>query len=269
VSAATALTLWGAAHAAHAAGAAADDVLTGISGHGITASVRRAGQFPNGSLAADVPGPGEPAAGPSALLPILRSDSPVLVLPRDGDVRGLPATGAGSPLTIAAVAAGAAVLLPGADVTVVPVDGQWRLYPGIGTPEVPDPVGAREELDAAVLRATAAFARADLGRDTARARHCVTAGVQRLTVPLPPGIPARAAALLDRCVYLEAVLAAVARYDTAAVSVFEFGQVADAVTPLAEAARHARLAAVWMAVQSLVGSRTAGGPRLRTPGRRS
>lgn len=266
MSAATALTLWG---AAHAAGAAADDVLAGISGHGITPGVRRAGQFPNGSPAADVPGPGEPAAGPSALLPILRSDSPVLVLPRDGDVRGLPATGAGSPLTIAAVAAGAAVLLPGAGVTVVPVDGQWRLYPGTGTPEAPDPVATREELDAAVLRAAAIFAEAELGRDTAQARRSVAAAVQQLTVPLPPGIPARAAALLDRCVYLEAVLAAVERYDTAAASMFEFDQVADALTPLDDAARHARLAAVGMAVRSLVGSRTAGGPRLRTPGRRS
>lgn len=264
VSAATALALWG---AAHAGGAAADDVLAALSGCRITAGVRLGGTVPEDSPAATLPGPGEPAAGPAALLPMLRLDTPVLVLPRAGDVRGLPAAGAGSALTTAAVAVGAAVLLPGADVTVVPIDGQWRLYHGVGVSDEPDPVAAREELDAAVLRATAAFAQNDLGRDTAAARNSVAATVSQLTVPPPPGTPPRAAALLHRCIQLEAVLAAVAAHDTAAASVFELGRVADALMPLTNAARHARRAAVAMAVRELVGSRTAGGPLMRTPGR--
>jgi len=266
VPAATALTLWG---AAHAGGAAADDVLAAVAGFGISAGVRRDGPAPEDSPAAALPGPGEAPVGAAMLLPLLRSDAPVLVLPRDGDVRGLPATGgAGSALVVASLRAGAAVVLPHAAVTVVPMDGQWRVFAGSGTPDLVDPVVAREGLDHAVVRATEVFAGAELGTDTAAARAEVAAEIVARTVVPPPGTPARATALLDRCAQLEAILSVTARHRTAAVTVFQLDQVDEALLPLIDASRQARRAATAMTVHALLNRRLAGDSRLRTPDHR-
>ncbi len=265
--AATALALWG---AAHSGGASADDVLGAISGYGVTAGVRRDGPVPDGSPAAALPGPGEAPVGPAALLPVLRSSVPVLLLPRAGDVRGLPVPGESSspvaPVVSAALRAGAAVVLPEAELTIVPVDTQWRVFAGAGTPAVADLAVAREELDGAVDRVTRVFVGADLGRDAADARQAVSAQVDARTVVPPPGTPARVVALLDRCVQLEAILAISDPQRTAAVNLYQLNLAAGAHRTLLEVACHARRAAVAMAVHALLDSRMAGESRLRAPG---
>lgn len=265
--AATALALWG---AAHAAGAPADDVLGAIGGFGVTAGARRAGPVAAGSPAAEIPGPGDPPVGAAALLPVLRSSVPVLVLPREGDVRGLPVPSQTSwqvsAAVTAAIRAGAAVVLPEADVTIVPVDRQWRVFAGAGAPDVPDLAVARDELDGAVERAARVFAGADLGRDAADARRAVSLQSEALTVVPPPGTPPRAIALLDRCVQLEAILTVSQGQRTAAVNLYQLHLADGALRTLADVARQARRAAVAMAVRALTNSRMAGDSRLRAPG---
>lgn len=265
--AATALALWA---AAHTGGASADDVLGAISGYGVTAGVRRDGPVPDDSPAVAIPGPGEAPVGPAALLPVLRSSVPVLLLPREGDVRGLPAPaefgGPVSPVVAAALRAGAAVVLPEAELTIVPVDRQWRVFAGAGTPDVADLAVAREELDRAVDRVTKLFVGAELGRDAADARRAVGAQVDALTVVAPPGTPARVVALLDRCVQLEAILTVGDCQRTAAVNVYQLNLADGALRALLAVAGQARLAAVAMGVQALLDNRTAGESRLRAPG---
>lgn len=246
VPAATALALWG---AAAAAGAPADDVITALQGHGVTAGVRRDGTVTSGPGAA-LPGPGEAPVGTAALLPLLRSEAPFLVLPREGDVRGLPPRPAA--LTAAALSTGAAVVLPVAGLTVVPVDGVWRVYDGAGILEHLDHVAVREQLDDAVVAATRIFTAADLGRQAADDRRRVADLVDELTVGAPPGTPTRATALLDRAAALEAILAVASGDRSAAVTAREWETVDRALVPLADAARRARQVAVQLTVRRLL-----------------
>lgn len=246
VPAATALALWG---AAAAAGAPADDVITALQWHGVTAGVRRDGTVTSGPGAA-LPGPGDAPMGTAALLPLLRPEAPFLVLPREGDVRGLPPRPAA--LTAAALSARAAVVLPAAGLTVVPVDGVWRVYDGAGTVDHLDHVAVREQLDDAVVAATRIFTAADLGRQAGADRRRVATLVDDLTVEVPPGTPARAAALLDRAVQLEAILAVASGDRSAAVTAREWETVDRALAPLADAARRARQVAVQLTVRHLL-----------------
>lgn len=254
VPAATALALWGAA----AGGAPADDVITALQWHGVTAGVRRDGTVTSGP-AAGLPGPGEAPVGTAALLPLLRPEAPFLVLPREGDVRGLPARP--TALTVAALTARAAVVLPGAGLTVVPVDGVWRVYEGAGTVEHLDQVAVREHLDDAVVEATRIFTSADLGRQAGADRGRVAALVHELTVEVPPGTPARATALLDRAVHLEAILTVASGDRSAAVTAREWETVDRALAPLSDAARRARQLAVQLTVRHLRPVSAAGSSR--------
>ena len=99
------------------------------------------------------PGPGWPSAGSAALLPLLREGGPAVVaaaLSR-ATCAGLPI---GGELTVAALDAGALVVLPNTGIALVPADGQWRAFrcptrhPALGLAE------AHEMLDSAVNRAT-------------------------------------------------------------------------------------------------------------------
>ncbi|MGI8417229.1 MAG: hypothetical protein ACR2P2_13710 [Nakamurella sp.] len=265
--AATALALWA---AAHTGGASADDVLGAISGYGVTAGVRRDGPVPDDSPAVSIPGPGEAPVGPAGLLPVLRTSVPVLLLPREGDVRGLPVPAENgdpvAPVVAAALRAGAAVVLPEARLTVGSGDRQGRVFAGAGTPEVPDLAVAREELDRAVDHVTTLFVGAELGRDAADARRAVSAQVDALTVVPPPGTPARVVALLDRCVQLEAILTVGDGQRTAAVNVYQLNLADGALRTLLGVAGQARRAAVATAVYALLDDRMAGESRLRAPG---
>jgi hypothetical protein len=263
VPAASALALWG---AAHAAGAPSDDVLAAIRGFGVGVGVRRDGVVPDGSPAAALPGPGEAATGPAALLPLLRSAAPSLVLPRPGDVRGLPVP-AGS-ATVAALRAGAAVVLVDAGLTIVPLDGQWRVFAAAGRPAPDELLLAREGLDEAVSRATEVFIRTDLGVQAETARDEVAEYMYDTAIQFPPGTRGRTVALLDRCVQLEALLAVISRHRTAAVNGHELDQVQAALGPLADAARAGRVAAINNAVRELLSAAVRPGGRLvRDPSR--
>ena len=106
VHAATALALWGAAHAGGTA--SPDEVLSALAGCGPTAGVRAAD--PTTAARTRLPGPGEASASAMALLQLFRTGGrPRLMLPVPGDVRGLPPRSAA---LVPALDAGAAVVLP-------------------------------------------------------------------------------------------------------------------------------------------------------------
>lgn len=264
--AATALTVWAAAYRAGVVPAdAALDVATGF---GLTAGVRRGTADPapaagtalgaetpwqaagspapalTSPLLAELPGPGEAAAGAAELLPLLRAGRPALLLPRPGDVRGVPA----GPVGTAALAAGAGVALPAVPATLLPGDGQWRVFTGVGNLPVPDPVTARELLADAVHQATAVLTSADLGRDAATARREVFALQQQRAVPLPPAAAQRGVELLHRCGLVEAIVLVAADHGTSAVNLHQLRTADAALAPLADAARQAKLAAVDLIV---------------------
>lgn len=262
ITAASALCLWG------VSGAPADEILTAWRQFGPRAGVRWMGSpqpdSADQALAA-LPGAGSASGSTTLLLPLLRGQQPELVLPRPGDVRGLPL--AGSELRAAALASGAAVCLPERDITIVPIDEQWRIWSGSATQPPLDGPAVREELDDAVTTAAMLFARHELGIEAADARQAVLEEQDRLTFPLPTGMPSRAAALLERAVRLEAILAVAGRDRSAAVTAVEGARVDAALAPLAQAARHARRTAVELAVREF--SRTNATPpsRAPTPGR--
>ena len=181
------------------------------------------------------------------LLPLLRDQRPELVLPRAGDLRGLPIDQPS--LREAALSSGAAVALPERDVTIIAIDEQWRIWPGAVSQPPLDAPAVRDELDAAVARAATLFTRYDLGVDALDARRSVLEHQDRLTFPLPPGTPSRAAALMERAVTLEAILAVAGRDRSAAVTAVEGARVDAALAPLAAVARDARKVAVQLAVR--------------------
>lgn len=204
---------------------------------------------------AALPGSGTASGSTAVLLPLLRDQRPELVLPRAGDLRGLPVD---QPvLREAALSAGAAVVLPDRGVTIVAVDEQWRVWPGAATQPPLDAPAVRDELDEAVGRAALMFARHELGIDALDARRSVLDHQERLTFALPPGTPSRAAALLERAVTLEAILAVAGRDRSAAVTAVEGARVDAALAPLAAVAADARKVAVQLAVRefSRVGER--------------
>lgn len=194
-----------------------------------------------------LPGSGAASGSTALLLPLLRDQHPELVLPAAGDLRGLPV--GRQALRDAALISGAAVVLPARDVTIVAVDEQWRIWPGSATQPPLDAPAVREELDAAVSRAALLFARHELGIEALDARRAVLEHQDRLTFALPPGTPSRAAALLERAVTLEAILAVAGRDRSAAVTAVEGARVDAALAPLAAAARDARKVAVQLAVR--------------------
>lgn len=250
--AATTLALWG---AAWQGGAAADDVLSAIDDAGHRAGVRAA----NNEIAdtTGLPGPGWPSAGSSALLPVLREGGAAeLLLPHPGDMRGLPL---GGELTVAALDAGALVVLPAADIALVPSDGQWRAYrcairhPALGLGE------AHEMLDTAVGRATRLLTALDVARGSDTAREQVRLAMLDEAIDFPPGTPPAASSLLATSISLHALLTVASSQDTAAATSHEMAAVDDVLRPLAIAIRESRRAAVAAAVRVLAVPRNGAG----------
>lgn len=242
--AATTVALWA---AAWQGGASADDVLGAIQDVGQRAGVRAA----NAAVAerSGLPGPGEASAGTTALLPVLRAGGePVLLVPRPGDLRGLPVCG---DAVVAGLDAGAAVQLPETGLALVPADGQWRIYesgtnhPAYGLSE------AHDMVDSAVRRATRSLTALDIARDTAQGREQVRRIMLREAVRHPPGMPRAASTLLASVISLHALLAVASAHETAAVSNQELAAVDDALQPLVHAVAEGRRAAVAVAVAAL------------------
>lgn len=250
--AATTLALWA---AAWQGGAAADDVLAAIDDAGHRAGVRAA----TNDIAATtgLPGPGWPSAGSSALLPVLREGGAAeLLLPYPGDMRGLPL---GGELTVAALDAGALVVLPNADIALVPTDGQWRAYRCTTRHRALGLAEAHEMLDAAVGRATRSLTALDVARGSDTAREQVRRVMLDEAINSPPGTPGAASALLATSISLHALLAVASSQDTAAVTSYEMAAVDDVLRPLAIAIRESRRAAVAAAVRVLAVPRTGAG----------
>jgi hypothetical protein len=247
--AATTLALWA---AAWQGGASADDVLSALDDSGHRAGVRAATD--DIADATGLPGPGWPSAGSAALLPLLRDGGPAqLLLPNPGDLRGLPI---GGPFTVAALDAGAVVVLPAGDIGLVPADGQWRAFrcptrhAALGLAE------AHEMLDSAVGRATRSLTALDVARGSDSAREQVRQVMLDEAVRCPPGMPPAASALLATSISLHALLAVASSQDTAAVTSYEMAAVDDVLRQLAVAIRESRRAAVGAAVGALSAGRT-------------
>lgn len=260
--AATTLALWA---AAWQGGASADDVLTAVDDAGHRAGVRAASS--DIADATGLPGPGWPSAGSAALLPLLREGGPAeLLLPYPGDLRGLPI---GGELTVAALDAGAVVVLPANDIALVPTDGQWRAFscptrhPALGLAE------AHQLLDNAVGRATRSLTALDVARGSDTAREQVRRTMLAEAVSCPPRTPSAASALLATSISLHSLLTVASSQDTAAVTSYEMAAVDDVLRPLAIAVRESRRAAVGAAVGVLAVPRAGSTPGNRRPESRS
>jgi len=251
--AATTVALWA---AAWQGGASADEVLAAIDDAGHRAGVRAAST--EIADATGLPGPGWPSAGSSALLPLLRRGGRAeLLLPRPGDMRGLPV---GGDIAVAALDAGAVVRLPALGIGLVPSDGQWRAFRCDVEHPAPSLAEAHDLLDAEVGMATRSITALDVARSSPHARERVRQMMLDEAVTCPPGIPAAASALLATSISLHALLSVANGQDTAAVTSHELAVVDDALRPLAAAVGEARRAAVAAAVAAL----SEGAARVRT-----
>lgn len=251
VRAATTLALW---TAAWQGGTSADDVLDAIDDpdHRAGARAATAGVADTTGL----PGPGSASVGTAALLPLLRSGgAPELLLPRPGDLRGLPPGGAAA---VAGLDSGAAVRLPDSGLLLVPGAGQWRVFDGppgrVGGAVPLDIPVAHDVLDEAMKRATRLLTALDVARGSDQAREQVRQIMLREAVHTPPGTPAAAGNLLATSISLHALLTVAARQETAAVTSGQVARVDDALRPLSDAVAQARLAAVATAVRALTRS---------------
>ena len=183
VRAATALALWGAAHAG--AGASPDEVLAALAASGPTAGVRAADATTADSTG--LPGPGEASANSLALLRLFRAGGvPRLMLPVPGDVRGLPPRSAA---LVPALDAGAAVVLPAGRLAVIPENGHWRVFGLSETPApLPEPAGlldVERDLDAAIRQATARLTTLDVARGGQNARSRIATLMRDAAIPMP------------------------------------------------------------------------------------
>jgi hypothetical protein len=212
------------------------------------------------ATALDLPGPDEVPVGPALLLASLRRASATtsrLVIPVPGDVRGL---GGNGPLSKCALRAGQAAVLPEVGVGLVPAlvaDGvmRWTVF---DLPSAPGgeyvPIGEAEHGLASAMREAAT---ALVTLDVARHRPNVRAEIAELSaehtkVDWPAGMPARSLRVLQRAAEVAAILA-VAASDApgGAVSATATRARDEALRPLSEAVRRARLAAVDEAVRVL------------------
>jgi hypothetical protein len=182
-----------------------------------------------------------------------------LLLPTPGDPLGLPGPG---PLLAAALDCGAAVVLAGADESVVLVpagrpDGavRWTAYPA-ASPDVADvadrPVSglpslaeADRDLAVALREATELLVQLDVARVEPAAANALEAlregGYDG--DGLAPGYPDRAFGVLVRARRLAAIVAVASAFEGAAVTASEAELRREALLPLARAARYAQMAA--------------------------
>lgn len=244
VRAATTLGVWA---AARQAGADADSVLEAIAGVG--GRIRAA--TPTVAERTGLPGAGENLAGPMELLTLLRAGGrPSLLLPRAGDVRGLPVNG---DVVSPGLSQGAVVVLPALDLGLVQVDGHWRAHDCDAPfhPALPYDQ-ARTELDEAVGAATAILTRAELDRDATGARSSIASLMIAERVDLPAGLPPRVGTLLATAISVDALLRVSSAHDPLAAGSGGLALLDTALRPLADAVREARRTAVDVAVTALL-----------------
>ena len=207
----------------------------------------------DGILAEDVAHDVSGLPGTSGAESLVLAFGPLRTLARSGAALALPVPGdplglAGPPdLNVAAIDVGEAVILPGADVALLPhavgAGVSWVAHPAQGPRQVPDLPEADRNLREAVLRAAERLA--DL--DVARARPDLADELQSLRDPLDLRVPAsldgrvlRALTLATRCCRIVTLARA---DDGAALTATEAEARRSALVPLDHAARRAMVAA--------------------------
>jgi len=210
------------------------------------------------AIALDVPVRGEAGGQVAGLLAALRRAEVTggrLVLPVAGDVRGL---GGRSEFAGTALHAGEAVVLHGAALGLVPepiADGvlRWTVF-DIGDAPAAEhlPLGeAEHELTGAMRVAAGVLTELGVAKHRAGVREEITARVaHRSNAPWPEGTPPRALRVLQRANEVSAILELAAEDAPGnAVSGSSARRRAEALRPLNDAVRVARLAAVEEAVR--------------------
>lgn len=248
--------------------AAADDVLDALQVWGAPQDVVSADQA--AAELTGLPTAAERPASLAELLSVLRRlepQSPALVLPAPGDVRGLDA---GGPFTAAALRAGEAVLLPSRQIGFAPSrqdNGvlRWTAYRLAAAPVV-EQIGlndAEQALTDAVRDSAGALAALQVARDRPDAHDALRARLrERPPVNWPAGTPGRSLRVLQRADEVAAILALAADDDPGgALSASAAAQRAEALRPPLAAVRDARRAAVAEAARAFDGTaeRSAGG----------
>ncbi|GAA3886419.1 hypothetical protein GCM10022243_59020 [Saccharothrix violaceirubra] len=238
--------------------AAADDVLDAL---GVWADLHDVVADDDGTATAlDLPGPDESAAGVALLLAALRragAGPARLILPVPGDVRGLGGRG---PLSQCALRAGQAAVLPEIGIGLVPrlvADGvlRWTIFDlPSSTPGEHVPLGEAEHgLGSAMREAATALVTLDVARHRPNVREEIAAlSAEQSRLTWPAGMPSRSLRVLQRAAEVNAILQ-VAASDApgGAVSASATQARDEALRPLSEAVRRARLAAVDEAVRVL------------------
>lgn len=215
----------------------------------------------------DLPPPRAIPCSPAMLLATVRragASTARMILPVPGDLRGLTAghERRGS-FASDALRSGQGVVLAGADIGVVP-EGvaesvlRWTVH-RIGTGVGAEYVGladAEHSLRAAVRDAATTLSALDIARHRPEVRGQIADTLAaRPRPPWPAGTPGRVLRVLEQADEVDAILAAAARDDGAAVTAAEHRAKAEALRPLATAVRAARLAAVAEAVRVLTDDR--------------
>ncbi|MGQ0838838.1 hypothetical protein [Actinokineospora sp.] len=210
------------------------------------------------AAALDIPLRGEAGGQVAALLAAVRRAEVTggrLVLPVPGDVRGL---GTRSEFAGTALHAGEALALYGAPLGLVPepiADGvlRWTVF-DIGDAPAAEhlPLGeAEHELTGAMRVAAGVLTELGVAKHRAGVREEITARIaHRSSAPWPEGTPPRALRVLQRANEVSAILE-LAGEDSpgGALSSSSASRRADALRPLFDAVRVARLAAVEEAVR--------------------
>ncbi|MCP2268286.1 hypothetical protein [Actinokineospora diospyrosa] len=236
--------------------AAADDVLDALSHWAPLHDVVAVDQSTADSL--DVPVRGQAGGQVAGLLAAVRRaevSGGRMVLPVPGDVRGL---GGRSEFAGVALHAGEAVVLHGAPLGLVPepiADGvlRWTAF-DIGDAPAAEhmPLGeAEHELTGAMRVAAGVLTELGVAKHRAGVREEITARVaHRSAAPWPEGTPPRALRVLQRANEVSAILDLAAEDSPGgALSSSSARRRADALRPLFDAVRIARLAAVDEAVR--------------------
>ncbi|MCP2304696.1 hypothetical protein [Actinokineospora globicatena] len=236
--------------------AASDDVLDALTHWAPLHDVVAVGQSTADSL--DVPLRGQAGGQVAGLLAAVRRAECTggrLVLPVPGDVRGL---GGRSEFAGTALHAGEAVVLLGAPIGLVPepiADGvlRWTAF-DIGDAPAAEhmPLGeAEHELTGAMRVAAGVLTEMGVAKHRSGVREEITARVaHRSAAPWPEGTPPRALRVLQRANEVSAILDLAAEdAPGGALSSSSARRRADALRPLFDAVRVARLAAVDEAVR--------------------
>lgn len=239
--------------------AAPDDVIDAVGAWGPICQVRAADEITAAEL--DLPGPDDAPTGLVALLTSLRragTSDLQLVLPVPGDVRGLPADGE---LSRAALEASEAVLVPGAELGLVPtlsiVDSTgaqlWTVYRADRLPPLDEPPLSDAEygLQSAVRQAARTLADLGVAKHKPGVRDEIAQTLQaRAQHEWPEGMPGKALRVLARADEVAAILAAAGVDELGgAVSASAADARTAALRPLGLTVREARRAAIGAAVR--------------------